>query len=486
MAEHLLSLALANMDFQKVVGNRRYLRFRGKLSFLEGNKEEATGFLTDYIRRYGYESDPGLLVARAFNMLGADTKAAYWYDRFIAKTPRYPAMAEILWRRAWIEEERGNPAAAGRFYQKIYKKYPRSGRADESLLRHGLCLFRTGHYAAAIQPLSRLESHYPAPALLLAAGFWKARSWLKLDSIDLARNEFMGVIRRDPYDYYAHRSSAILASLGDTLGVFFPGDTIVDTAAVIRWFDSISPLPEKFLTAVDSINLRRAIACALVGRMADAEFFFEPVELSNEENLSLRFRIAQFYQRVGAFSQAVQTGKGILRHIPAENRGSLPLLFRRLLFPGYYSDIIKREAARWNVGPSLVYAVIRQESVFDSGAVSHAGAIGLMQIMPETGRKIAGDLGESFVPDTLFTPAENIRFGTYYLHTLLDRFDNSCEFSLAGYNGGPPKAGEWLLRNRKKEKDIDLLIEGIDFPETRTYVKKVMANYWFYQALDGK
>ena len=80
--------------------------------------------------------------------------------------------------------------------------------------------------------------------------------------------------------------------------------------------------------------------------------------------------------------------------------------------------------------------------------------------------------------ETLFTPEGNIRYGTFYLYKLLKKFDNSREFALAGYNGGPPNAKEWLERG--KDKDSDLGVEGIVFSETRNYVKKVMANYWFY------
>jgi soluble lytic murein transglycosylase len=142
---------------------------------------------------------------------------------------------------------------------------------------------------------------------------------------------------------------------------------------------------------------------------------------------------------------------------------------------------VKTEALKWNLDPSFTYAVIRQESVFDPEVVSPAGAIGLMQIMPATGKTIARELGEPFSIESLYSPEVNIRYGTYYLYKLSKEFDNSREFTLAGYNGGPPKAKEWQERGR--DKDPDLMIEGIVFSETRNYVKKVMANFWMYSQI---
>jgi soluble lytic murein transglycosylase len=231
----------------------------------------------------------------------------------------------------------------------------------------------------------------------------------------------------------------------------------------------------------DSINLRRAIVSATIGRIIDAEAFFEPVEQAMKGSPSLVFRMARLYQSTGAITQCVRAGRRILARLPKEAKGHLPLPARTLLFPKPWAEVVKAEAQKWNLDPSFTYAVIRQESVFDPEVVSPAGAIGLMQIMPATGKTIARELGEPFSIETLYTPEANIRYGTYYLHKLLKEFNNSHEFTLAGYNGGPPKAKEW--QDRGKDKDPDLMVEGIVFSETRNYVKKVMANFWTYSQI---
>ena len=481
IAEHMLDETCNRKDFDQVVGIQKYLKFRGRLFFCEGKNEEAIESLTSYIRRFGYEADVGFLVARAYRMLDNLDSSAQWYDRFIEASPRYGGMAEILWRRAWIEVERGDPDTASQFFRKIYQSYPRSTHAEEALLHHALCSFEEGKYDSVIRELASLETKCRASALLPAALFWKGKAWLRLDSLDRARAAFAEAVAFDPYDYYAHRSRSLLAVLHDSTHALFPLDTVSDTGRAIRWFDSLSPPCARTLTFEDSINLRRATVSATIGRTLDAETFFEPVEQALKGSPSLVFRMAMLYQSVGATMQGVRAGCRILTRLPAESGQSLPLPVRALLFPTPWADIVKAESRRWDIDPSLTYAVIRQESMFDPEAVSSAGAIGLMQIMPATGKTIAREIGEPFSIETLYTPEGSIRYGTYYLHKLLKEFDSNCEITLAGYNGGPPNAKEWLEHG--KNKDSDLVVEGIMFSETRNYVKRVMANYWSYSLL---
>jgi soluble lytic murein transglycosylase-like protein len=223
------------------------------------------------------------------------------------------------------------------------------------------------------------------------------------------------------------------------------------------------------------------VILAATGNTADAEIFLEPVDLAYPGNLSLTFRRAAFYRSIGALPQASRTGRRLSWRIPAEYRKDIPLPVYALMYPLHYRDIITSEAVQRNIDPCFVFAVIRQESVFNPDAVSSAGAIGLMQMMPLTGAALARELGKPFSVDTLYRPSANIRYGTVYLRKLLDQFNENDVLALASYNGGPPNAREWYIRNR--DKDLDLFIEDIDFSETRNYVKRVLANYWFYRRL---
>jgi soluble lytic murein transglycosylase len=181
--------------------------------------------------------------------------------------------------------------------------------------------------------------------------------------------------------------------------------------------------------------------------------------------------------------QAFRVARRLTWRIPPENRNNLPFLIYKLFYPTFYADVIKRESGIREVDPFLVSSVIRQESIFNPSIVSPAGAVGLMQIMPYTGKEIAKWLNESYAIDSLYQPTTNIRWGTRYLRELLDQFDGNLVLVLGGYNGGPHNAKRWYEKN--KDEDFDLFVEDIEFSETRTYVKKVLSNYWTYRMLSS-
>lgn len=135
---------------------------------------------------------------------------------------------------------------------------------------------------------------------------------------------------------------------------------------------------------------------------------------------------------------------------------------------------------------ALVYALVRQESRFDPLAVSNAGAVGLMQVMPVAAARAAGD--DKLLADTtpLFDPAFNLRVGQDYFTWLMDRGLQSPDIlrAVAAYNGGPGTLNR-TLQQLGADCDSLLLIESLPFQETRNYVEKVMASYWTYRRLMG-
>jgi soluble lytic murein transglycosylase len=189
--------------------------------------------------------------------------------------------------------------------------------------------------------------------------------------------------------------------------------------------------------------------------------------------------MARLYSNANDPTLSFRVARRLSWRVPSEARTTLPLPLFELLYPVSFGELVAREGGRYAVDPYLVLALIRQESIFDPDVQSRAGAIGLMQIMPFTGRTIAQANGDPFSADSLYRPAINIRYGTYYLKQLLEQFKGNLVLALASYNGGPVKAEEWYDKN--KRKTFDLFIEDIGFTETRGYVKKVLANYWAYR-----
>jgi soluble lytic murein transglycosylase len=140
-----------------------------------------------------------------------------------------------------------------------------------------------------------------------------------------------------------------------------------------------------------------------------------------------------------------------------------PRWYERLRYPLRYEQIVRGHAKNYRLDPSLLAAVIYQESKFDAGARSTSGAIGLMQLLPDTAQGIAvRSGGTTFVVDDLYEPELNVRYGAWYLRHLLDKYGDEAT-ALAAYNAGQTNVDRWRREGR-----------GIPFAETRHYVKRVL------------
>lgn len=146
-----------------------------------------------------------------------------------------------------------------------------------------------------------------------------------------------------------------------------------------------------------------------------------------------------------------------------------------------YREAIFLRSAENGLDPYLVAAVIRHESRFNPNALSHQGARGLMQVIPDTGRWVAEQVGLPFQPDLLYDPAYNIQIGTWYLAHQLRQFGGSIVLALAAYNGGEQNVRTWLVEDRWTG-EIGT-VDQIPFPETRSYVQRVMDSYDKYRLL---
>lgn len=156
--------------------------------------------------------------------------------------------------------------------------------------------------------------------------------------------------------------------------------------------------------------------------------------------------------------------------------------FWKVIFPMPYKDIVWEHAQESGVDPYLIMALIRTESNFIPRAISRSGALGLMQLMPETAEWIACQL-EMKTPseEKLYEPSTNIRLGTYYFKHLLERYDGNVALALAAYNSGMGRVSEWLkegIWDGMKESS-----EDIPYEETRHFVSRVLRSYEIYGKL---
>jgi soluble lytic murein transglycosylase len=153
-----------------------------------------------------------------------------------------------------------------------------------------------------------------------------------------------------------------------------------------------------------------------------------------------------------------------------------------LRFPQYYSQHIVNEAKKNRLDPAWVFAVTRQESAFRPHVKSYAGALGLMQLMPQTGFMVAKTINMNLRNhNDILDINNNVKLGSKYLQLMLDRYKNLV-VATAAYNAGPGRVQKWLPNH---DISADIWVEIIPFKDTREYVQNVMAHTVIYQKLLG-
>ena len=156
----------------------------------------------------------------------------------------------------------------------------------------------------------------------------------------------------------------------------------------------------------------------------------------------------------------------------------------KIIYPKTYKEIVSVYSEKYNVEENLVFALIKAESNFNSEAVSHRNAIGVMQIMEETAKDVANKnsikIENENIKQELLKIDNNINIGTKYLSTLLEKYKNK-EIAVAAYNAGIGTVDGWIQKGIIKSDGSD--IENIPYKETNNYVRKILRNYKLYKEL---
>jgi soluble lytic murein transglycosylase len=192
---------------------------------------------------------------------------------------------------------------------------------------------------------------------------------------------------------------------------------------------------------------------------------------------------ARLYADIGRYDIAIETLKRAVPNYFAIDLRNLPRPYWEALFPRPYWTDLKRFSTGNALDPYLVAALIRQESEFNPNAVSHANAVGLMQLLPKVGKAVAKqEKLKHFSPTQLFTPAMNLQLGTRYFRSMVDSF-GAFEYALAAYNAGADRVQDW--QGAGKYRDVQEFVESIPFTETREYVQAILRNANVYRQLYG-
>jgi len=370
-------------------------------------------------------------------------------------------------------ERQGKLSLAAAAYLKVPDIQPGSSWSDEACFRAGWCHYKMKSYSKALKYWQDVGKRYPQGDFREVALFWQAKLLQEKGDQSLAREKYQELASQYEYTYYGWRARDKLK------GSDLPADSLSsEKMSQIAFLDSAIAQP-----AMDPESwIKGHKRFMQASRLVDLGLFEEAGKLAEvtrkiswNDPVALHY-LAQLYSRAGMDPQAINCARRAFDLWI----GPRPKALMETLYPKRYLGIIGSSLAKSPMETALVLSVMRQESKFVAAARSRAGARGLMQIMPKTGKRLSGL--KKFKPDTLYHPETSIDYGTKFLAGLLKQFDGSVIRSLAAYNAGPQRVKQWLKTERCRNDD-DYLIEEIPYLETRNYIKKVMVGYYIYRWL---
>jgi soluble lytic murein transglycosylase len=361
-------------------------------------------------------------------------------------------------------------------YRELQQRFPNAGRAPYAHWKAAWLTLRQGRKAEAEKEFEEQIGLYPSSNEVPAALYWRARLAEEDGETAKARAFYQKLSDRFRNYYYAdlaRKQLKVLKSTGEPISYAL--------------LDKVAPIDAKADIVADdppSDNLRVQKAELLGnGGLVDLAARELQAAANEEKGDWVAPETARLFQENEFYNRGIEIMKRAVPNYFAMDIPALPRSYWEALFPRPYWADLKRYSTQNELDPFLVASLIRQESEFNAGAVSHKNAVGLMQLLPGTGKKVAKEEKlRHFNANQLFTPGVNLQLGTRYFRTMVDKF-GSFEYALAAYNAGSDRVEDWLSAGNYR--DPQEFVESIPFTETREYVQAILRNASVYRQLYG-
>jgi len=367
-------------------------------------------------------------------------------------------------------------------YNRLVSKFGNAEYAQWSAWRMGWIHYLRGHYKKAHDQFKENARHYPAGDFIENNLFWQAKSLEKMTKGDDARKIYTEIAQNYPYTFCGIRARERLSRYSISTEKKTPYSAKKIALAETKNHSDFRL--NRAMTQKEKFHFSRAVEMIELGFYENAKLEISHLEKSVRKTLTGVMWLSNLYSQAKAYTQSVRLLNLYKNYKTKKGEKNLSEQFWKHFFPLAYADTIQKISLAHNIDPYFVKGLIRQESLFETQALSIAGARGLMQIMPETGKRLyASDQYEKpFDKELLYEPDLNIELGIKYLSQLNKRFGNNGTHILISYNAGPHVLKKWIKRFRSID-DPDVFIESIPYPETRRYVKHVLRNHGVYKLL---
>lgn len=328
-------------------------------------------------------------------------------------------------------------------YRTLYEKYPNGRFSADSLYNIFISKYLDKKYSDA-QRLGYLHlKKFPNVKSTPAVTYYMGKISGKLKHYDVANQYYKKTLELYPDTYYAYRANYQLYKADGAL----PFSNLNNKRVVFPY--------------------KKSIESNLVVKLAHLKDYDLVGELCNKD---------KFIQSWIAYEKGYYTISSILARNAMEelqNKPSFDDLRWRLIYPLHYFEDIEKSKRSNN--PIILQSILKEESHFNQYAISHAGASGLMQLMPATYSELNSQYN---IGEDIFLPTNNIKAASLYYEKLKAGLDNKDLYAISAYNGGVGSVRLWF--KRLIYSDVDEFVEQIPYPETKNYIKKIFRTYWVY------
>jgi soluble lytic murein transglycosylase len=414
---------------------------------------------------------------------------------FVDSNPTKQSTPELLYSAGRISERAGNLEQSSEIWRRVGTDYPISEFAFDGFFLAGISQYRLGNYSEA---RSNFQSSLGVTSItkdLASAYLWIGKTYQQEGNPEEARLSWERASEADPTGYYSERAKTLLSGTKPFAPVVFYDLDFNEQSerySAEIWMRSIFNLSSDFDlnglgTLITDPRLVRGTELWDLGLYNKARLEFEDLRESYSNDAVHSYKLGIFLINLGLYRSGIFAMRQVLNLAGMDDAGTMyaPFYFNHIRFGSYFPEIVIPTAQSYNFDVLFIYSVIRQESLFEGFVSSHAGARGLMQIMPATGQGIADKLGwpVDYSSNDLYRPIISLTFGAEYLSAQRNYFNGELYPALAAYNAGPGNASIWY---DLAENDDDLLLEIIRYRETQEYIRGIFEIFSIYKTIYQK
>ncbi len=420
--------------------------------------------------------------ARARSRADQDDLAIVGYHDVVDRFAHTRAAYEASFLIGWLEFNRGQWQKAIKGLSESLTRYSSTPFSDDARWYLALSHWFAGDLGEALNEFTKLSSSPKGGALYNGkAAYWRGRTLDALKRTDEAKVVWHQLANDYPFSYYAQLSRLQLAKLGDQVGIL--GDAPSPHTAPALGAIEPTVTRDPLIVRVDELLAADlAVDAGVELRRGESGVVKKWTAARAQPVLFDRDRPGEDFHRPHLFAEA--HGGSALRLDPRSD--DTVRAWWMEMYPRAYQGLVEKFAPTGKNPTYYLYTIMQKESAYDPHDVSYADAIGLLQMIPPTSRRVALKIDHPYTDDVLYTPAGNIQFGAWYIGHLLQKFRGQIALGAGSYNAGPKAMMKWIDKNGTRP--LDEFVELCPYTQTREYMKKVLDIYaryvYLYDAKD--